>query len=204
MPTDLNWLITKAGSGGKGNDSLLIASTDGRFIILNKSARVERNISAHNGAISSCRWTPDGTGLLTAGEDGMIKVWSRAGMLRSTVVQNEGLIISARWSPNSTTIAYCVGSFIALKPIAANSKLIKWQAHDGLVMCISWSGNSEYIASGGEDTRYKIWDNQGTNIYSSAPDDYPVTSIDYSPDGSMLAVCGFNMLKLCNATGVSN
>lgn len=70
-------------------------------------------------------------------------------------------------------------------------------------MCLAWSGNSEYLASGGEDTRYKIWDNQGTNIYSSAPDDYPITSIDYSPDGSQLAVCGFNMLKLCNATGVS-
>lgn len=82
FPTDIHWLITKSGSGGKGNDSLLIASTDGRFIILNKSARVERNISAHNGAISSCRWTPDGSGLLTAGEDGMIKIWSRAGMLR--------------------------------------------------------------------------------------------------------------------------
>lgn len=124
-------------------------------------------------------------------------------MLRSTVVQNEGLIIAARWSPNSQIIAYCQGSAIALKPLAANSKLVKWQAHDGLVLAISWSPNSELIASAGEDTRYKVWDTQGTNIYTSSPDDYPMTTIDFSPDGTMLAVGSFNMIKLCHSSGVS-
>lgn len=201
IPTDFNWLIAK--SSGKSNENLLISSSDGRFVILNKGARVERNITAHNGAITACRWSLDGTGLLTAGEDGVIKIFSRTGMLRSTVVQNEGLIVSARWSPNSQTIAYCHGNAIALKPLAANSKLVKWQAHDGLVLAISWSPNSEMIASSGEDSRYKIWDTQGTNIYTSSPDDYPITTLDFSPDGTMLAVGGFNMLKLCHSSGVS-
>lgn len=160
-------------------------------------------MSAHNGAIISCRWSPDGSGLLTAGEDGVIKIFSRTGMLRSTVIQNEGLIVCARWSPNSSTIAYCQGNTIALKALAANSKIIKWQAHDGLVLALSWSPSAEFLASAGEDMRYKIWDKQGTNIYTSAGDDYPITSVDFSPDGTMLAVGGFNMLKLCHSSGVS-
>lgn len=201
MPTDFNWLIAK--SAGRSNENLLISSADGRFVILNKGARVERSVTAHNGAITSCRWSADGTGLLTAGEDGVIKIFSRTGMLRSTVVQNEGLIIAARWSPNSQLIAYCQGNAIALKPLAANSKLVKWQAHDGLVLAISWSPNSELIASAGEDTRYKVWDTQGTNIYTSSPDDYPMTTIDFSPCGTMLAVGSFNMIKLCHSSGVS-
>lgn len=204
-PTDFNWLIAK--SGGKSNENLLIASSDGRFIILNKGARVERSIAAHNAAITSCRWSSDGSGLLTAGEDGIIKIFSRTGMLRSTVIQNEklnnSLIVCARWSPNSLSIAYCQGNAIALKPLAANSKLMKWQAHEGLVLAVAWSPNSEHIASAGEDTRYKIWDTQGTNLYTSAPDDYPITTLDFSPDGTMLAVGGFNMLKLCHSSGVS-
>ena len=85
-------MIAKTGTGGKGNDSLIITSTDGRFIILNKNARLEKSISAHSGAISSGRWSPDGSGLLTAGEDGAIRIWSKTGMLRSTVIQNEGYI----------------------------------------------------------------------------------------------------------------
>lgn len=130
-----------------GSDSLLITSSDGRFVILNKNARVERNITAHTGVITTGRWSPDGAGLLTAGlflkirftsiiyicsisvsvlgEDGLLKVWSRSGMLRSTVVQNEEAIRCARWSPNSISVAFCYAGFIAIKPLAANSKLMK-------------------------------------------------------------------------------
>lgn len=93
--------------------------------MLNRSARAERIVNAHVGSINTGRWSPDGTGLLTAGEDGILKIWSKLGMLRSTIIQNETPIRAACWSPNSMSIAYCTGPFIAIKPLAANSKLIK-------------------------------------------------------------------------------
>ncbi|XP_063699829.1 intraflagellar transport protein 80 homolog [Culicoides brevitarsis] len=199
LPSDLHWLLRTAG-GVKGNETLLIGSTDGRFIILNKSARVERSVSAHSGGITSCRWSPDGAGLLTAGEDGVIKIWSRSGMLRSTVLQNEGPIRCARWAPNSQAIVYCQGGAISVKALAANSKVVKWKAHEGVIYCLSY-GSNELIASAGEDCRYKIWDAQGTNIFTSTQEDFAITSVEYNPDGDLLAVGGFNMLKLCHPTG---
>uniref|UniRef100_A0A182JPQ0 Reticulocalbin-3 n=1 Tax=Anopheles christyi TaxID=43041 RepID=A0A182JPQ0_9DIPT len=198
IPTDLHWLVGKgsgigtpgAGAPGssKGGESLLIAGTDGRFIILNKSARIERNVLAHTGPIVTARWSPDGAGLLSAGEDGIIKIWSRSGMLRSTVVQNEGQIRCAGWSPSATAIVYCQGPFVAIKPLAANSKLTKWRAHEGMVLCLAWSNNTGMIGTGGEDCRYKIWDTLGTNVYTSVADDYAITSIDFCPDGELLAI----------------
>lgn len=67
IPTDLHWLLLggRSSGGGKGSDTLLISSNDGRFVILNKSSRVERSITAHTAAISSGRWSPDAAGLLT-------------------------------------------------------------------------------------------------------------------------------------------
>lgn len=67
FPTDLHWFIARQLGISSGSDSLLITSSDGRFVILNKNARVERNITAHNGVITTGRWSPDGAGLLTAG-----------------------------------------------------------------------------------------------------------------------------------------
>lgn len=139
IPTDLHWSIgSRAGpqaniaatsGGSKGSEVLLITSSDGRYIILNRNARVERNVVAHQGPINIGRWSPDGSGLLTAGEDGSIKVWSKMGMLRSHVVQNEKPIRAVCWSVNSMSIAYCTEGFIAIKPLAPNSKLMKVFTH---------------------------------------------------------------------------
>lgn len=112
--------------------------------MLNRSARAERIINAHVGAINSARWSPDGTGLLTAGEDGIIKVWSKLGMLRSTIIQNETPIRVACWSANSMKIAYCTGSFIAIKPLAANSKLIK--VRQTIQQVFVWFTNFQFIS----------------------------------------------------------
>ncbi|KAH8271674.1 hypothetical protein KR044_000925 [Drosophila immigrans] len=205
IPTDLDWLLLggRSSGGGKGSDTLLIASNDGRFIILNKSARVERSIAAHTAAISSARWSPDGAGLLTAAEDGVVKIWSRSGMLRSTVIQSDEPIRCARWAPTSTAIAFSQGGHISIKPLAANSKLIRWRAHDGLVLSLSWSAQSNIIASGGEDFRFKIWDAQGAHLFSSAAEEYAITSVAFNPEKDYLLVGTFNMLKLCHSTGWS-
>ncbi|XP_065358749.1 intraflagellar transport protein 80 homolog [Calliphora vicina] len=203
ISTDMHWLLLggRGSGGGKGSDTLLISSNDGRFIILNKSSRVERSISAHTAAISSGRWSPDGAGLLTAGEDGVIKIWSRSGMLRSTILQSDEAIRCARWSPNSSSIVFCQGGHISVKPLAANSKLIRWRAHDGLVLSLSWSAQSNIIASGGEDFRFKIWDYQGANLFISSPEDYAITSVAFNPEKDVLLVSTFNMLKLCSSAG---
>lgn len=120
----MHYMQSKNSSAGKG-DSLLIGSASGNFIIINRGARVEKNINAHQYAIATVRWSPDGATLLTAAEDGLIKLWSRTGMLRSTVSQNDEPIRCVRWSPNSTSIVFTFNNFLIIKPLAANSQMIK-------------------------------------------------------------------------------
>lgn len=198
-----------SGTGGSSSDALLITSTDGRFVILNRSSRVERNVTAHTAAITQGRWSPDGAGLLTAGEDGAIKVWSRSGMLRSTVVQNElEAVRCACWSPASDAIAYAQAAFVSIRPLAATSgggsKTIRWRAHDGMVLCLAWSADRLHLATGGEDGRYKVWSSQGAVVFASYAEDHAITSVAFSTGaGLLLAVGGFNSLRLCDANGVS-
>lgn len=72
-----------------------------------------------------------------------------------------------------------------------------------MVLSLSWSTQSNIIASGGEDFRFKIWDFQGANLFISSPEDYAITSVAFNPEKDVLLVSTFNMLKLCSSAGVS-
>lgn len=191
------------GQPGRTGEFVLICSQDGRFLLVNKSNRIEKNVLAHNGAIVSGRWSNDATSFLTAGEDGTLKVWSKSAMLRSTVTQSTTPIRVARWSPTSNAILYATESFLTIKPLAPNSKVIKWTAHEGLVLCAAWCSVTGLIASGAEDCRYKVWDQSGAILFQSPMDEHAIVALDFSKDGEFLLVGSFNLARLCNSSGVS-
>lgn len=69
---------------------------------------------------------------------------------------------------------------------------------------MTWSTNANLIATGGEDCRYRIWDELGRSLYSSYEHNFPITSILWNPTGKLLAVGSYNLLRLCDKAGVIN
>lgn len=203
LPTDMQFYSRVSGTLGKHGDLILITSADGKFHVLNRSGRIDRSVEAHKGAILVGQWSNDGTSLLTAGEDGLVKIWSKSGMLRSTIASNDSSVYGACWSPDSQAIAYTNGKFIVIKQLAPNTKPLRWKAHESLVLCLGWSAASEFLVSGGEDCRYRVWDNQGRQMFSSLLHDHPIMSISWSPGGEIFAVGSYNTLRLCDFSGWS-
>ncbi|XP_074029895.1 intraflagellar transport protein Oseg5 isoform X3 [Leptinotarsa decemlineata] len=199
----MQFLPRVSGTLGKHGDLILITSVDGKFHIMNRAGKIERSVEAHKGAILVGQWGNDGTGLLTAGEDGLIKIWSRSGMLRSTVVSSESSVYGASWSPDSQAIAYTQGKCLVVKQLAPNTKPLRWKAHEALVLCLAWSAASDLIVSGGEDCKYRVWDNQGRQMFSSSLHGNHITSISWSPAGDIFAIGSFNTLRLCDYSGWS-
>ena len=164
--TDLMWypVSSKKNQAG-GTDVFAIACTDGSFKIISRTGRVEKSVDAHRGACTSLKWSYDGTALCTSGEDGQVKIWSRNGMLRSVLVP-EGLpVYSVVWGWDSDHVCYCSGSSIVIRSIQSSAKQISWKAHDGVVLKVDWSPINNMVVSGGEDCKYKVWDNFGRLIY---------------------------------------
>lgn len=60
------------------------------------------------------------------------------------------------------------------------------------------------IVSGSEDGRYKVWDNQGHQLFSSGIHDNPITTAAWSPNGDLFAVGSYNTLRLCDYYGVNH
>ncbi|XP_043253953.1 intraflagellar transport protein 80 homolog [Colletes gigas] len=207
-PTDMQWhprpnyttLITKKQS----LDVLLITTADGKYHLVNKNGRIEKSVDAHKGATTVGKWSSDGSALLTAGEDGLIKVWSRSGMLRSVIVRGTLPILSAVWSPDCMTVLYSQGAHLTFQSLNSNSKPRKLLAHDGLILVLCWNHTHGLIVSGGEDCRYKVWDSNGSQLFSSNAGTHPITAVSWSYSGNHFAVGSFNTIKLCDKTGWSH
>ncbi|GIX75577.1 intraflagellar transport protein 80 homolog [Caerostris extrusa] len=208
FPTDMHIFPRTSTTGGLkkqiGGDVFIITTTDGKFHIINRTGRIEKSIEAHRGAVLSGRWSHDGTAFVTAGEDGQIKIWSRTGMLRSTLASNSFPVYSLAWGPNSDQILYTLSRMLVIKPLQPNSKPLQWKAHDGLILKVAWNPSNNLIVSGGEDCKYKVWDSYGRILYSSHANDYPITSVSWSPNGEVFCVGSFNSLRLCDRTGWSH
>lgn len=86
---------------------------------------------------------------------------------------------------------------------AKTYRIIQWQAHEGIILSLSWSSDANVIASGGEDYRFKLWDGQGNNLFTSSIEENAITSVAFNPERDILLVGTFNMIKLCSINGVS-
>lgn len=71
------------------------------------------------------------------------------------------------------------------------------------MLAVSWNRHNGVIVSGGEDCRYKLWDSSGNLLFSSGAVEYPITAVNWCPNG-MYFVAGFcNTIKLCDVAGVA-
>lgn len=201
--TDFKWYSSLASKGGGagGGDVFVVGCSDGTFRLMTKFGRIDKTIEAHNGAITGLAWNYEGTALLTSGEDGVIKQWSQTGNFRSKLAQSDRAIYGICWSPDNQSILYSSERYISIKPVQVSSKTIKWKAHEGTVLKVDWNPINGLIISGGEDCKYKVWDNFGRLLYSSKSSEFPITSVAWAPNGDYFAVGSFNMMMLCDKTG---
>ncbi|KAK6112742.1 WD domain G-beta repeat family protein [Brugia pahangi] len=202
-PTGMQW-FPHDGFKQQLNDVFALTSTEGKFYICNRNGRIEKAIEAHKGAVLSGRWSHDGSTFATCGEDGAVKMWSRNGMLRSVLLENGCPVYGICWNSDDSCIAFCCGENCSTKVLKSQISLIRWKAHDGIVLCIDWNASTNLLVSGGEDCKYKVWDEYGRPIYCSNPQDYPITSIAWNVDGDLFAVGSFNLLRLCDKAGWSH
>uniref|UniRef100_A0A0N5A873 Intraflagellar transport protein 80 homolog n=1 Tax=Syphacia muris TaxID=451379 RepID=A0A0N5A873_9BILA len=203
FPTTIE-IVSQAHASESVSNTFVITSTNGKIYFFNRNGRFEKAVNAHNGAVLCGKWSYDYSSYLTCGEDGYVKMWSRNGMLRSNIAQSSSSVYSVAWSSDNSQIIYCSREYCFIKPLKSQANTSKWKAHDGVVLCLDWSRNTDLIISGGEDCKYKVWDSYGRQLYSSSSHGYPVTSLSWNKDGDLFAVGSYNLLRLCDKAGWSH
>ncbi|XP_065347782.1 intraflagellar transport protein 80 homolog [Cloeon dipterum] len=203
-PTSLHNLQKSKANNKPGAELLLLLTTsNGKILMMTGSGRVEKTVDAHKSEILVAKISKDMSSILTGSEDGLVKVWSRSAMLRASFSESAPLpVTAADWSADSQSIAFVQGAWVILKSLIPGMAQSKWQAHDGVVLSLSWSAaQNGLLATGGEDGKCKVWDSSGHLMYSSGNQGSPVMCLSWNLNGQILAVSSHNSLRLCQTIG---
>lgn len=199
--TDIDWMPQV---GTQLSNKYVVSFTNGSFAIF-RGHKMERVCDKnHHGAIISLRWNHEASAIATAGEDGSVRVYSSNAMLRATLGRGNFPVYSISWAPNDDRVLFARAKDLVIRSAKhVDGKEIKWKAHDGIVMKVDWNQVNNKIVSCGEDCKYKVWDSFGRLLFQSSVHNQVLTSVRWSPNGSLFAVGSYNLIRLCDETGWS-
>jgi serine/threonine protein kinase len=145
----------------------------------------------HTTPVQALAWSPREARIASAGSVGGVYIWDTlTGARTSAYHRQKGSIADVAWSPSGKRVASC-GEIAGVHIWnAANGKLLT-MVDEAATQRVVWSPDEAYLACAGLDivqiwnTQLKRW--QSTHIHRSAKADTKVTTLDWSPDSTLVA-----------------
>ncbi len=188
---------------------LVSGSQDKRAVVWDTQAfHPQAVFTRHTAAIDALSFQPEGSIIASASQGGAVRVW-RVDTLAEVHSFYQDAPIPMRavaFAPAGTLLAVggedgqvrlwdnglvCQRStFTAQGEVCADMPL-RFQAHPSSVRTLSWSPDSHFLATGGEDGAFEVWASPPGGIptlIAKAASDHPVMGVAWSPTRRQVAV----------------
>ena len=164
-----------------------------------KGKAIRPPIQAHGAAVRDVDFSPDGTTIATASADGTIKLWNLYGKSKAPPIEgHQDSVLSVRFSPDNTKLASSDNSGTVRiwkttgEPVSTFSS-----EENSSIYQLAFSPDSQYIAGALLNEAVEVWDIQGNPIAILRGHSLGVKSVNFSPNGAVLASASAdNTIKL--------
>lgn len=178
--------------------TLATGSTDGAIRTWDPELKPEKTLTAaHPGGTRAIAYSPDGKTLASGGSDKTAKVWKIGGGKPEVIHKlegHDGAVGALAFSPDGKRLA--TGSGVAKKA----GTIHVWEAatakpqftlskHTDLVTCLVFHPKTEHLASGGADSRIRVWSLKDNTEIEVLEHPEPLKCLIISGDGERFGSC---------------
>jgi WD40 repeat protein len=167
---------------------LASGSEDNTLKMWGGNSKLFATVAGFSNGVYWLEWSPDSK--LVATQDG--RLWNFQGQLQTSLAGSFG-----GWSPDGKTLVFLKGKEVELKGL--DGKLQSTLSIPaGFLGPLAWTADSKMIATGGQNVdqagpsniRLWLWKTDGTQLATISDYTRPIMSLDWSPDGKILAASG--------------
>lgn len=186
----------------KNGTMIATGASDATVRLWNASTGEELKLfSGHTDMVLSVCSSPESEKIVSGDREGKIGVWNITSGENMIFIGHHDSVNALSYSPNGKYIVSCSGAYrsAGASLMSLNNTIKIWNAesfeeimtiygHSNGVTSVSYSPDSNRIASGSRDDTVKIWDAYtGEELKTLTDHTGDVNSVSWSPNGEMLA-----------------
>ncbi|MBD2301214.1 WD40 repeat domain-containing protein [Nostoc sp. FACHB-190] len=164
-------------------------SVDGNVRLWTQDGKLLDTWAAHDGAIPSLTFSPDGQTLATTGSDNITKLWQVHRQWLTVLNGHQDAVTGVNFRPDGKQVVSAGINDLLYFWSPKGNLLFTRKTNQRSVYGMSFSPDGQTIASAGKDNTIpiRLWDANGKAIRTLAGHKDRVNNVSFSPDGQTIA-----------------
>ncbi|KAL9691921.1 hypothetical protein QQ045_012348 [Rhodiola kirilowii] len=187
----------------RNNGSFATCSDNMIYVCKIGESRPVKSFAGHQGEVNCVKWDPTGSILASCSDDITAKIWSmKQEKYIHDLREHAKAIYTIRWSPTgpgtnnpNQQLLLASASFdatVKLWDVELGKSLCSLNGHKGPVYSVSFSPNSELLATGSMDKTLHIWSLKDRKIIKTYTGTGGIFEVCWNKEGNKIAACFAN------------